>query len=155
MKTLLHLSLLATYKGFVKVDWGTAFMKKQEIGGEGHRFQGRTLEQLKNMAAADDRVVAIIKHPKTQMASFLRYLEGTISPPSKSWPVYVREDLLNTEAWHVYVRDDLLEPSWKVGSYVKIVHSEVQGSITEVTEPSPAPSATGRCFWKMLNDMIA
>ena len=101
-------------------------MKKKEIEGEGHRFQGRNLKHLMDLASSDNRVLAIMKHPGSQVASFLSYLEGTASPKSQSWPGYVREDLLNPQAWPVYVREDLIDPSWKVGSYIKLGENDFQ-----------------------------
>ena len=77
-----------------------------EAGGSGNRVQKTKLEDYMNLARSDTRIVAFSMHPDQIMATFYTYLEGTTSPESDSWPVYVREDLN--------------DPTWIVGSNVVI-----------------------------------
>ena len=83
-----------------------------------------------DLASSDDRVVAIMKHPVSNRASFVSFLEGTASPAPQSWPIYVRENKLNPQSWPVYVREDLLDRSWNVGSYVKLGGSKFEAPLT-------------------------
>ena len=70
----------------------------------GNRIDGHSLDKYMALASSDNRIVAFAMHPTTIMATFFTYLEGTTSPSSDSWPVFVREDLLLRK--------------WRVGSYV-------------------------------------
>ena len=69
------------------------------------------------------------------MVNFLAYLEGTVSPQSQAWPVYVRKDLL--------------APPLNVGSYIKICGADVQ-----ITSTSQHPYGTGT-FLDSVNGMIS
>ena len=95
-------------------------MYKKEIEGQEFGCRGKTLEEFKDMAISDGKIVAILHNPLKQAAMFLTHLEGTISLKSHKWPTYARWDFSNTQGWPIYIRKDLLDRSWGVGSYVKI-----------------------------------
>ena len=95
-------------------------MTKVEAGGKSNRVRRENLAQYMDLAVSDTRIVAFSIHPDEIMATFYTYLEGSTSPTSESWPLYVREDL-NV-------------PNWKVGSHVNIGNYNHK-----------APCPTGKC----------
>ena len=95
-------------------------MFRRQIEAPEFGSQGKSLEEFMDMAVSDVKVVAILHNPLKQAAIFLSHLEGIASPPSKSWPSYVRWDSSNPQTWPLYIRKDLLDRSWGVGSLVKI-----------------------------------
>ena len=88
----------------------------QNIVGDIHQsIRGKTLPHLMLLAASNKKTIAYVHHSDHQEVEFLTYLEGTASPIWESWPIYVREDVLN--------------PLWKVGSNVKIGEIDAQASV--------------------------
>ena len=95
-------------------------MFRRQIEAPEFGSQGKSLEEFMDMAGSDARVAAMLHNPLKQTAVFLSHLEGIASPPSKSWPSYVRWDSSNPQTWPLYIRKDLLDRSWGVGSLVTI-----------------------------------
>ena len=95
---------------FVKVEWGSNRMTYVEAGGEGNRVRKQNLEQYTDLANVDERIVAFSMHPDGIMASFYTYLAGNTSPKRHSWPVYVREDLIDS-SWRVGFHVDIGDPT--------------------------------------------
>ena len=93
-------------------------MTEVEAGGAGNRVRKEKLEEYIELARSDRRIVAFSMSGDESMATFLTYLQGKTSPGSDSWPIYVREDLN--------------DPTWIVGSRVKIGDANIN-----------APSPTG------------
>lgn len=78
-------------------------MVKDRIG---NMARDLSLAGYKALARLDGRIVAFSMHPLWKYATFYSLVGGNASPPSKSWPIYIRDDLFN--------------PSWKEGSFLQI-----------------------------------